>query len=143
MSTPAGNLEKVRAFAKKGASRTLMEAIGIEITKIDSDGITGTMPVDHRTHQPAGLLHGGASVALAETLCSIGAHLFLDLEKQTAVGLEINANHLRSIRSGTVTGVGKPIHVGKRTQIWQMEIRDTAGELICISRCTLAVVEKK
>jgi len=131
-------LEKLNALSQN----TLVEHLGIEVTEIGDDFIVGTMPVDHRTHQPMGLLHGGASVALAETLGSVAATITLDLKKQYAVGLEINANHLRSARSGIVTGVAKPIHVGKKTQVWEIKISDDQGKLVCISRITMAILDK-
>ena len=119
---------------------TLMEALGIRVTAIGEDWLQGTMPVDHRTHQPYGLLHGGASVALAETLGSSAAMLTLDPEKERAVGLDINANHVRGVSSGTVTGTARPLHLGRSTQVWEIRIEDEAGKLVCISRLTTAVV---
>ncbi|MGH8311594.1 MAG: hotdog fold thioesterase, partial [Steroidobacteraceae bacterium] len=118
------------------------EHLGIRITEIGEDFLAGTMPVDARTHQPLGILHGGASVALAETLGSVGATLCVDSRKFACVGQEINANHLRPATSGVVTGTARPIHIGKRSQVWQIEIRDERARLICISRLTLAVVER-
>lgn len=118
---------------------TLMEALGVEITDIGADSITGTMPVDERTRQPYGLLHGGASVALAETLASTGANAVLDPARARAVGLEINANHLRTMTEGTVTGTARPLHVGRSTQVWEVRITDQGRQLVCISRVTLAV----
>lgn len=117
---------------------TLMGSLGIKITAIENDGIVGTMPVDERTFQPMRLLHGGASVALAETLGSLGAHLAVDNNK-TCVGLEINANHVKSATSGFVTGKAKPLHMGRSTQVWETRITNESGELICISRLTVAV----
>ena len=120
---------------------TAAAALGIEITELGEDFIRGTMPVDARTKQPFGLLHGGASVLLAETLASMGGGLCLaDLTKQQAVGLEINANHVRSVTEGVVTGTARPIHVGRSTQLWEIRIEDAAGKLVCISRMTAAVV---
>lgn len=113
---------------------------GIEITEIGEDFIKGTMPVDHRTVQPFGLLHGGASVVLAETLGSIAGGLTVKMGEETVVGLEINANHVRSARSGLVTGIATNIHIGKRTQIWEIRIENEDKELVCISRLTLAVI---
>lgn len=101
------------------------------------------MPVDKRTHQPMGLLHGGASVTLAETLGSVAATCCIDQDKQFCVGLEINANHLKSVRSGIVTGITKPLHLGKKTQVWEIRIMSEAQELVCISRLTVAVLDKK
>ena len=119
---------------------TLAQTLGITITEIGDDYLKGTLPVDHRTHQPFGLLHGGASVALAETLGSLAGNLCLDPQREVAVGLEINANHLRSIKSGTVTGTARALHLGKSTQVWQIEIVDEKNRLICVSRLTLAVI---
>jgi 1,4-dihydroxy-2-naphthoyl-CoA hydrolase len=119
---------------------TLLDALDIRVTAIGEDWLQGTMPVDHRTHQPYGLLHGGASVALAETLGSTAAMLTLDAEKERAVGLDINANHVRGVTSGTVTGTARPLHLGRSTQVWEIRIEDEAGKLVCISRLTMAVV---
>ncbi|GLQ45063.1 hypothetical protein GCM10007862_01140 [Dyella lipolytica] len=122
------------------SANTLMEALGIRITAVGDDWLQGTMPVDRRTHQPYGLLHGGASVALAETLGSSAAMLTLDASKERAVGLDINANHVRGVLSGTVTGTARPLHIGRSTQVWEIRIEDEAGKLVCISRLTMAVV---
>ncbi|HUA81377.1 MAG TPA: hotdog fold thioesterase [Dyella sp.] len=119
---------------------TLLEALGIHVTAIGDDWLQGTMPVDRRTHQPYGLLHGGASVALAETLGSTAAMLTLDPEKERAVGLDINANHVRGVLSGIVTGTARPLHIGRSTQVWEIRIEDEAGRLVCISRITMAIV---
>lgn len=119
---------------------TLMEALGIRMSGVGDDWLAASMPVDARTRQPFGLLHGGASAALAETLASIGANAVLDQEKSHAVGLDINANHLRSVREGHVTGTGRPLHIGRATQVWQVEIRDGRDRLVCVSRVTMVVV---
>jgi 1,4-dihydroxy-2-naphthoyl-CoA hydrolase len=121
---------------------TLLEALGIEIIKIDEGRVVATMPVDHRTHQPFGLLHGGASVALAETVASIGAYALVDPEKESVVGLEINANHVRAVRSGTVTATGTVLHRGRTTMVWDIKIVDEQERLVCVSRCTIAVIKK-
>ena len=121
-------------------ANTMMEALGIRITAVGDDWLAGSMPVDHRTHQPYGLLHGGASVALAETLGSTAAMLTLDPEKELAVGLDINANHVRGVRSGTVTGTAKALHIGRTTQVWEIRIENEEGALVCISRITMAVI---
>jgi 1,4-dihydroxy-2-naphthoyl-CoA hydrolase len=121
--------------------RTLLDSLGIRFTEIGDDFVRGTMPVDERTHQPYGLLHGGASVALAETLGSTGANLCVDPNRQRCVGQEINANHLRSMRRGEVTGTARPVHLGGRSQVWSIEIEDEAGALVCISRLTMAVLD--
>lgn len=122
---------------------TLAGHLGIEFTGVGDDYVEARMPVDHRTHQPLGLLHGGASVALAETLGSVAASLCIDLDTHFVVGLEINANHLRSVREGYVVGRSTPIHVGKKTQVWEIKIVDQAGALVCVSRITIAVLEKR
>lgn len=121
---------------------TMMEHLEIRFTEVGEDFVAATMPVDARTHQPFGLLHGGASAALAETLGSAAANFCCDPTTHYAVGLEINANHLRAVRSGIVTGLGRPLHLGRRTQVWEMRITDDAGRLTCVSRLTLAVVER-
>lgn len=121
-------------------SRGLAETLGIEIVELTAERVVATMPVDDRTRQPFGILHGGASVALAETAVSFGAWLNVDRARQAAVGLEINANHLRSKRDGVVRAVAHPIHRGRTTQVWSVEISDEEGRLVCVSRCTLAVV---
>jgi len=129
------------AAIKQANQKTLMNTIGIEITEIGEDFVRGTMPVDARTHQPYGILHGGASVALAETLGSYAAMLCCD-SGFYAVGLDINANHVRAVASGTVTGTARPLHVGRSTQVWEIRIEDEAAKLVCISRLTMAVVPR-
>ena len=119
----------------------MCETIGIEITEITSDSVKGKMPVDHRTVQPMKILHGGASVALAESLGSVASNLIIDASKYVCVGLDINANHLRPVSSGYVFGEAKPIHIGKKTHVWSIEIKNEQGKLVCISRLTMAVVE--
>jgi 1,4-dihydroxy-2-naphthoyl-CoA hydrolase len=119
---------------------TMMETLDIHFTEAGDDWIRATMPVDHRTQQPFGLLHGGASVVLAETLGSTAALLTLDVEKEIAVGLDINANHIRGVRSGLVTGTAKAIHLGRTTQVWEIRIEEEAGKLACLSRLTMAVI---
>ena len=121
-------------------TNTAMEVLGIRFTAIGDDWLQGTMPVDHRTHQPFGLLHGGASVLLAETLGSSAAMLTLDPEKELTVGLDINANHIRGVRSGSVTGTARPLHIGRTTQVWEIRIVNEEDSLVCISRLTMAVV---
>ncbi|MCB0186796.1 MAG: hotdog fold thioesterase [Caldilineaceae bacterium] len=122
---------------------TLSDHLGIEYTAIGEDYITARMPVDRRTVQPFGLLHGGASVVLSETLGSIGANLCVDGGVQYCVGLEINANHVRSARTGYVWGTATPIHIGNTTQLWQTRIVDEQERLVCISRLTVAVLARK
>ena len=122
---------------------TMTSTIGIEITDIGDDFICGKMPVDERTTQPFGLLHGGASVALAETLGSIGGGIKVYSNNETVVGIEINANHLKSVRDGWVYGKATPIRIGKKIQVWNIEITNEDDDLICVSRLTLAVISKK
>jgi 1,4-dihydroxy-2-naphthoyl-CoA hydrolase len=119
---------------------TMMETLDIRFIGSGDDWLRGTMPVDHRTQQPFGLLHGGASVVLAETLGSSAALLTLDVEKQVAVGLDINANHIRGVRGGLVTGTARAAHLGRTTQVWEIRIEDEDGKLVCLSRLTMAVV---
>ncbi len=122
---------------------TMTSTIGIEITDIGDDFICGKMPVDERTTQPFGLLHGGASAALAETLGSIGGGIKVYSNNETVVGIEINANHLKSVRDGWVYGKATPIRIGKKIQVWNIEITNENDDLICVSRLTLAVIPKK
>jgi 1,4-dihydroxy-2-naphthoyl-CoA hydrolase len=124
------------------AADTLAERIGIRVTQIGPDYLRATMPVNAHTRQPMRLLHGGASVALAETVGSVAANLCVDLSKHVCVGQEINANHLRSVSSGVVTATARPFHIGARTQVWHIEIRDESERLICVSRLTMAVVDR-
>jgi 1,4-dihydroxy-2-naphthoyl-CoA hydrolase len=121
---------------------TMMTAIGIVFSEIGDDYLCATMPVDARTHQPFGLLHGGASAALAETLGSTAGMLVLDPAQSVVVGLEINANHMRGVKSGTVTGTARALHIGRSTQVWEIRIEDEGRRLVCISRLTLAVVPR-
>jgi 1,4-dihydroxy-2-naphthoyl-CoA hydrolase len=122
---------------------TLSAALGMTITELGDDYIRGSMPCDERTRQPFGLLHGGASVALAETLGSIAGNLCLDNDRFLAVGLEISANHLRPVTRGAVIGTARAIHVGRNTQVWDIRIEDEEGRMTCISRLTLAVIPKQ
>jgi 1,4-dihydroxy-2-naphthoyl-CoA hydrolase len=121
---------------------TLIDNLGILFTEIGDDFLRGTMPVDARTIQPYGLLHGGASVALAETLGSTGAAMCIDAAEYQCVGQEINANHVRAARSGLVTGTARPIHVGGRTHVWGIDIVNEANKLVCISRITMAIIKR-
>jgi len=122
---------------------TMIAHLGIRITDIGDDYLRGTMPVDARTLQPYGLLHGGASVSLAETLGSAAAMLCVDPDKEVAVGLDINANHLRAATGGVVTGTARPIHIGRTTQVWEIRVEDEQQRLICIARLTVAVVPRQ
>jgi 1,4-dihydroxy-2-naphthoyl-CoA hydrolase len=129
--------------AQKRVVGTMVDHIGIAITEIGDDFLRGTMPVDHRTVQPMRILHGGASVTLAETLGSLAATLVIDNEKNFCVGLDINANHIRAVKDGLVTGIAKPLHIGSSTQVWSIEITDEQHRLVCISRITMAVLDRK
>lgn len=125
------------------SANTMLEHLGIQFTEIGSDSIEARMPVDHRTHQPFGILHGGASVALAETLGSVAAMCCLDPALQLCVGLDINANHIKSVRDGFVIGRVSPVHIGKKTHVWEIRITTEKKELVCISRITMAILDKK
>lgn len=120
---------------------TIMGTLGIEISEYTPERVVATMPVTPKTHQPFGLLHGGVSVVIAETVASAGSYQFIDAAKQRAVGLEINANHIRSVSEGIVTAVGTPVHVGRRTIVWDIRIYNAAEKLVCISRCTMSVID--
>lgn len=114
--------------------------LGIEFTSLGEDFIEARMPVDERTHQPAGILHGGASVVLAETLGSIASNMIIDSSKYAGVGLEVNANHLRPVASGFVTGICKPLHIGAKTHVWEIKMVNDRGKMNCISRLTVAII---
>jgi 1,4-dihydroxy-2-naphthoyl-CoA hydrolase len=122
---------------------TLISHVGIEFVEIGDDFLCARMPVDQRTRQPMGILHGGASVVLAETLGSAASNLAVNRDEFYAVGLEINANHVRSVASGYVIGTALPLHLGKTTQVWEMQIRDEDGNLVCVSRMTNVVLKKE
>jgi len=126
-------------FMEKGS---MSEYIGMEFTEIGEDYIRGRLKITEKVRQPFGLLHGGASVALAESLGSIGANLIIDPTKYYCVGLDINANHVRGVREGYVYGEARPLHIGKATQVWEIKLTDEAGKLVCISRLTMAVVAR-
>lgn len=129
-------------FSSIGAN-TMAEYIGIEWLELGNDFIKARMPVDHRTIQPYGLLHGGASCVLAETIGSVASAMVIDHVKFVCVGLEINANHVRSARQGYVTGIATPLHLGNNTHVWDIKITDDIGKLICVSRLTVAVIPRK
>jgi len=132
-------LELLRSLKSRG----MPDALGIEVLELAPQRVVATMPVHDATRQPFGILHGGASVALAETVASLGAWSSIDRERFTAVGLEINANHLRAKRDGFVRAVGTPVHQGRTTQVWSIEIRDEQERLVCVARCTMAVVPRE
>jgi 1,4-dihydroxy-2-naphthoyl-CoA hydrolase len=126
----------------KSGENTMLTHLGIEIIDVGTNYVSGKMPVDHRTIQPAGLLHGGANVVLAESLGSIAANCYIDTSKQMCVGLEINANHIRAVKSGYVYGKAEPVHIGRSTQIWEIKIHDDQNRLSCVSRLTLSVINR-
>lgn len=133
-----------KPFTLEGVNKTqnnMVKHLGIEFSAFGDDYLEATMPVDARTHQPFGLLHGGASVVLAETIGSLAGFLCLEEEGKVVVGQEINANHIRGVKSGIVTGRATPIHLGRQSQVWSIEIRDEQDKLVAISRLTLAVVK--
>jgi 1,4-dihydroxy-2-naphthoyl-CoA hydrolase len=136
---PALTIQQVKSFS----SDTMNDYIGIELTELGEDYLKATMPVDHRTKQAYGLLHGGASVTLAETIGSIASAMVIDTTKYYCVGLEINANHIRSAREGFVTGIAKPIHLGNSTHVWDIRIHNEEGKLTCISRLTVAILNRR
>lgn len=121
---------------------TLMSTLGIELKEIGDGTVIASMPVDDRTRQPLGYLHGGASIALAETVASIGAAAMIDLDKEVCFGLEINGNHIRAKKDGEVTAIGQVVHRGRSTMVWEIKIVDEEQNLICLSRCTIAIVPK-
>jgi 1,4-dihydroxy-2-naphthoyl-CoA hydrolase len=125
----------------KQSRNTMVEHLGIEFTAMGPDFLEAKMPVDKRTHQPFGLLHGGASVALAETLGSMAAACCVDLTRQFCVGLDINANHIKGVKTGYVKGITRAVHIGKKTQVWEIRITNETNDLVCISRITMAVLD--
>ena len=131
-------LDQLRARA----TQHLADTLGIKLVELTRERVVATMPVDDRTRQPFGILHGGASVALAETVASLAATMNVDLERFYVVGIEINANHIRAKKEGLVTGTATPVHVGRSTQVWEVRIVDEEQRLVCVSRCTLAVVPR-
>ena len=130
-------LDEIQSYSRG----SMVEHLDLRFTEIGPDYLRGTLPVDGRTTQPFGRLHGGASVVLAETLCSVAASHCVYLERFHCVGLEINANHVRAARSGRVTGTARPVHLGRQSQVWEVRLEDEAGKLTCISRITIAVLE--
>ena len=133
------DVEKLNQFS----ANTMNEILGIKITEVGENYLKGTMPVDKRTHQAYGILHGGASAALAETLGSVGSVIVVDPEKYICVGVEINANHIRSVRDGIVTGTALPLHLGASSHVWEIKITDKNEKLVCVSRLTVFVKAKK
>jgi 1,4-dihydroxy-2-naphthoyl-CoA hydrolase len=142
----AERLEKVGVFMENiglSTKGTVIEALGIKFVEISEDKVVATMPVGELTRQPYGTLHGGSSVVLAETVASYGTYNFVDKETELAVGLEINANHIRAKQSGIVTAIATPLHKGKSTMVWDIKIVDEQEKLICVSRCTVAIVKRR
>ncbi|MEM7611001.1 MAG: hotdog fold thioesterase [Pseudomonadota bacterium] len=135
-----GTLPNVEALNTTGGN-SLIEHLDIRIESIGDDHVVGSMPVDHRTHQPYGLLHGGASVALAESLGSLGSALCVDMARYRVVGLDINANHIRGVRSGRVLATATAVHIGRTTHVWSIKQHDSEGRLTCMSRLTMAVID--
>lgn len=133
------SLDHLRPLGKN----TMAEYLDIEWSAVGDDFIKATMPVDHRTNQPYGLLHGGASCVLAETIGSVASAMVIDHEKFICVGLEINANHIRGIREGRVTGIARPLHLGSSTHVWDIKIYDEREKLVCVSRLTVAIIPRK
>lgn len=130
------------ADLNKRGENTLAELLGIEFTEITDDSLTATMPAHARVKQPLGIVHGGANVVLAETIASTGANAVVDIEKYYCVGLEINANHIRPVREGLITGVARPIHLGRTTQVWHIDIYNDLGKQTCVSRMTASVIQR-
>lgn len=133
--------EEIHNIFKCDIKKTVMGTLGIEITEYSKEKVVAVMPVTPKTHQPFGLMHGGVSVVLAETVASVGTYLFIDSNKQRAVGQEINANHLHSVRDGIVKAVGTTLHVGRTSIIWDIRIYNEQEKMICISRCTMAIID--
>ena len=136
--TNSDMIEQLNASSKN----TMMEVLGIRYTEVGENYICGTMPVDNTTHQPMGIMHGGASAALIETLGSIGSHLYIDKETEFSSGLDLNINHIRAVRSGIVTGKATIVHKGKTTHVWQVEITNEEGKLVSTGRLTVFVGKK-
>ena len=136
------NPEMTVAVINRMSEQTLAANLGIQFTEVGADFMCAQMPVDRRTLQPYGLLHGGASLALAETMGSVASTALIDLATQAAVGLEINGNHLRSVEKGVVTGTVRPIHIGRRTHVWDIRIEDEEGRLVNVSRLTMMIIER-
>ena len=137
------NIDTIWQMWEKKFSDSLMSSLGIEVDHLGPDRVTGKMPITGRVHQLYGMLHGGASVAFAETLCSVAAYVHINPDTQYVVGVEINANHVRGAVSGMAYGEAKPIHIGRTTQVWAIEIKNEEGKLLSVSRCTVGVVAKE
>ena len=137
------NKEKILEKMSNLNQNTMATAIGLELTDIGNDYVCGKIPIDKRTIQPFGFLHGGASVALAETLGSLAGQMQVDPEREIVLGIEINANHIKSVKEGWVYGKASPIKIGKKNQVWEIQIADAEKNMVCISRLTLAVIKKR
>ena len=133
------SLEEIDSFL----NNSIEEQLGIKIFEVGNDYIKATMPVDHRTRQPFGILHGGASVVLAESLGSFASYLVIKSEDRIGAGIEVNANHIRSVKEGIVTGIARPIHLGNQIHVWEIKIHDSKDKLVCICRLTVAIVNKR
>ena len=133
------SLEEIDSFLKN----SIEEQLGIKIVEVGKDYIKATMPVDHRTRQPFGILHGGASVVLAESLGSFASYLVIKSEDRIGAGIEVNANHIRTVREGIVTGIVRPIHLGNQIHVWEIKIYDQKNKLVCISRLTVTIIDKR
>ncbi|HEX3010898.1 MAG TPA: hotdog fold thioesterase [Syntrophomonadaceae bacterium] len=131
----------MKEFDYSDVKNTVMETLGIEMAEYNEKQVIATMPVTPKVHQPFGILHGGVSLVLAETVASAGSYQFIDYPRKYAVGLEINANHVRSVRDGIIRAIGTPLHIGRSTLIWDVRIYDEQDNLVCISRCTMAVID--
>lgn len=136
-------MQELEEYEKKRENKFIHDTLGIKYTEIGEDFLRGTMPVDERTHQPMGIMHGGASCVLAESLGSYGAALTLDNTKQHCVGLDIHTTHIRSVSSGIVTGTARPIHIGRSTQVWNIDIVDERGKLVSITRLNMFVKDNQ
>ncbi|NUM89085.1 MAG: PaaI family thioesterase [Bdellovibrionales bacterium] len=143
MTRQEKNIETLWGVWREKYTCTLMGSVGMELDHIGVGGVRGRMAIGPQVHQLYGMLHGGASVAFAETLCSVGAYVHINGDTHYCVGLEINANHVRGAVQGMAHGEARPVHIGKSTQVWQIEIRNEEGKLLCTSRCTVAVVPKE
>lgn len=141
MNTPLFSPEQTCDALNTFSKNTMVSTLGITFTEVGTDYLKATMPVSDHTRQPLGLLHGGASVTLAETLGSVAAHLIVASQGRRAVGLEISANHIRAVKEGTVTGTARPLHVGKSTHLWEIKINDDQDRLVCVSKITMAILD--
>lgn len=140
--TIPNSVEELEDFIRSSQKGSMTEALGVTFQKLSADEVSASMPVSAATRQPLGFLHGGASLALAESVASVGGWLNVDVKKSVIFGAEINANHIRSVKKGSVEAIGTPVHIGRTTQVWDVRILNEDKKLVCISRCTLAVVDR-